>query len=189
MMTSSNGNIFRVTGHLCGEFTGDRWIPRTKASEAELWCFFFICAWMNGWVNNNEAGDVKRHRAHYDVDIMLMGQLNKVFSSKTWKRDSAINNKCWNQCGYVCNHYGSRAMQWIEVAVIQKSKVNKGTDSDSTWKGTISIRYVSIMNLVRISPCHIFSRIMVITISILCTLCLLCTMPLTLAESLKEEIS
>ena len=30
MMTSSNGNIFRVTGHLCGEFTGLRWIPRTK---------------------------------------------------------------------------------------------------------------------------------------------------------------
>ena len=23
MMTSSNGNIFRVTGHLCGEFTGE----------------------------------------------------------------------------------------------------------------------------------------------------------------------
>ena len=39
MMTSSNGNIFRVTGHLCGEFTGPRWIPHTKASDAELWCF------------------------------------------------------------------------------------------------------------------------------------------------------
>ena len=26
MMTSSNRNIFRVTGHLCGEFTGPRWI-------------------------------------------------------------------------------------------------------------------------------------------------------------------
>ena len=26
MMTSSNGSIFRVTGHLCGEFTGHRWI-------------------------------------------------------------------------------------------------------------------------------------------------------------------
>ena len=37
MITSSNGNIFRVTGHLCGEFTGRRWIPRTKASDAELW--------------------------------------------------------------------------------------------------------------------------------------------------------
>ena len=39
-MTSSNENIFCVTGHLCGEFTGHRWIPRTKASDAELWCFF-----------------------------------------------------------------------------------------------------------------------------------------------------
>ena len=39
MMTSSNGNIFRVTGHLCGEFSGPRWIPHTKASDAELWCF------------------------------------------------------------------------------------------------------------------------------------------------------
>ena len=38
MMTSSNGNIFRVTGLLCGEFTGPRWIPHTKASDAELWC-------------------------------------------------------------------------------------------------------------------------------------------------------
>ena len=29
----------RVTGHLCGEFTGARWIPHTKASDVELWCF------------------------------------------------------------------------------------------------------------------------------------------------------
>ena len=36
MMTSSNGNIFRVTGHFYGEFTIPRWIPRTKASDAEL---------------------------------------------------------------------------------------------------------------------------------------------------------
>ena len=37
MMTSSNGNIFRVTGHLCGEFIGPRWIYHTKASDADLW--------------------------------------------------------------------------------------------------------------------------------------------------------
>ena len=41
MMTSSNGNIFRVTGPFCGEFTGHRWIPHTKASDAELWCFLW----------------------------------------------------------------------------------------------------------------------------------------------------
>ena len=48
-MTSSNGNIFRVTGHLCAEFTGDRWIPRTNASDAAL-----------------------RYRSHYDVIVMSM---------------------------------------------------------------------------------------------------------------------
>ena len=32
---------FRLTGHLCREFTGPRWIPPTKASDAELWCFLW----------------------------------------------------------------------------------------------------------------------------------------------------
>ena len=38
MMASSNRNIFRVTGRLSGGFTSDRWIPLTKASDAELLC-------------------------------------------------------------------------------------------------------------------------------------------------------
>ena len=70
MMTSSNGNIFRVTDPLCGEFTGHRWIPRTKASDAELWCFLWSASWINGWVNNHEAGDLRRRRARYDVIVM-----------------------------------------------------------------------------------------------------------------------
>ena len=37
MMTSSNGDIIRVTGPLCEEFTGHRWIPLTEASDADLW--------------------------------------------------------------------------------------------------------------------------------------------------------
>ena len=28
--------------HLCGEFTSHRWIPRTKASDVELWCFLWF---------------------------------------------------------------------------------------------------------------------------------------------------
>ena len=56
MMTSPNVNIFRVAGPLCG----DRWIPLPKASSAELWYFFLSAPWINGWVNNNEAGDISR---------------------------------------------------------------------------------------------------------------------------------
>ena len=32
---------FRVTFPLWREFTGDRWIPLTNASDAELWCFLW----------------------------------------------------------------------------------------------------------------------------------------------------
>ena len=70
MMTSSNGNIFRVTDPLCGEFTGHRWIPHTEASDAELWCFLWSAYWINGWTNTREAGDLRRRRAHYDVIVM-----------------------------------------------------------------------------------------------------------------------
>ena len=65
MMKSSNVNIFRVTGLLCAEFTGHQWIPHTRASDGEL------CAWTKGWANNGYAGDLRRHRAHYDVTVMI----------------------------------------------------------------------------------------------------------------------
>ena len=32
--------------------------------------FSLTCAWINSWVNNSEAGDLRRHRAHYDVILM-----------------------------------------------------------------------------------------------------------------------
>ena len=32
--------------------------------------FSLICVWIKGWVNNREAGDLRRHRAHYDVTVM-----------------------------------------------------------------------------------------------------------------------
>ena len=50
MMKSSNGNIFHVTGHLCGEFTGHRWISCTKASDVELWCFLWSAPEVSEWV-------------------------------------------------------------------------------------------------------------------------------------------
>ena len=41
MMMSANGHIFHVTGPLWGESTGHRWIPLTKASDTEIWCFLW----------------------------------------------------------------------------------------------------------------------------------------------------
>ena len=38
--------------------------------------FSLICAWINGWVNNREAGDLRHHRAHYDVTLMPRHELH-----------------------------------------------------------------------------------------------------------------
>ena len=35
-----------------------------------------ICAWINDRVNNREAGDLRRHRGHYDVNVMYCGGLS-----------------------------------------------------------------------------------------------------------------
>ena len=55
---------------LCGEFAGHRRIPLTKASDAELWCFLWSELEQTVEVNNREAGDLIRHRSHYNVTVM-----------------------------------------------------------------------------------------------------------------------
>ena len=32
--------------------------------------FSLICVWINGWVNNRKAGDLRHYRSHYDVTVM-----------------------------------------------------------------------------------------------------------------------
>ena len=39
---------------------------------------FLICAWINGWVNSGEAGDLRHHPAHYDVTVMSTASVLKL---------------------------------------------------------------------------------------------------------------
>ena len=52
-------------------FAGNRGIPLTKASDAEHWCFLWSAPGINGRVNSREAGDLIRHRSHYDLIVMV----------------------------------------------------------------------------------------------------------------------
>ena len=70
-MTSSNGYIFRVSGHLCGEFTGPVISPQKCQWRGAL-VFSLSCVWINCSVNTCEAGDFTRYRAHYDVTVMYI---------------------------------------------------------------------------------------------------------------------
>ena len=71
MMTSSNGNIFRVIHR-----------SPVKSPHKDQWrgalMFSLICVWINRWVNNREGGDLRRYRAHYDVTVMIIYGLSDM---------------------------------------------------------------------------------------------------------------
>ena len=41
--------------------------------------FSLICVWINGWVNNRETGDLRRHHTHYDVTAMMHSTLWDIY--------------------------------------------------------------------------------------------------------------
>ena len=67
MMTSSNGNIFRVIGLLCELPVNSQ----HKGQWRKALMFSFIYALNNILANNGDAGDLRRHRAQYDVIVMV----------------------------------------------------------------------------------------------------------------------
>ena len=46
--------------------------------------FSLICVWINGWVNNREAGDLRWHRGHYDVNVMGEFKTRKKICVNPW---------------------------------------------------------------------------------------------------------
>ena len=58
-----------------------RWIHRSPVNSPHKgqwrWDLMFslICAWINSWINNREAGVFRCHHAHYDVAIMDLNTL------------------------------------------------------------------------------------------------------------------
>ena len=71
--------------------------------------FSLICAWINSWLNNREAGDLKRHGVHYDVIVMMQqrrdeSHLNQWRALKTL-RPSQLPSFCR---GYFPMH----SLQW-----------------------------------------------------------------------------
>ena len=107
MMTSSNGNIFAKLA-LCA---GNSPVPVNSPHKGQ-WhgalMFFFICAWINGWVDNRGAGDLRRHRGHYDVTVMSFLETQQSFQ--------LVPTNPWKSGGYCYvihqEQSGSRSFAW-----------------------------------------------------------------------------
>ena len=58
-----------------------------ETSSRSSWALMFslMCAWINSWVNNRGAGDLRRHRVHYDVTVMdwlIFANLHKMTDNR-----------------------------------------------------------------------------------------------------------
>ena len=65
--------------------------------------FSLICIWINSWVNNREADDLRRYRAHYDVIVM-------VYHAK-WQRELYVRK-------YPCKCDRAHDSLWNTTAVV-----------------------------------------------------------------------
>ena len=88
MMTSSNWNISQAICVGNSPVTSDHAMYKGQWSGALM--FSLICTWMNSWVNNREAGDLRRHSTHCNVTVMkfmIISDLIQMYTCKllfTW---------------------------------------------------------------------------------------------------------
>ena len=82
-----------------------------KGQRRGAFMYSLICAWTNGWANHRDAGDVRRHSAHYDVAVMKRGT--------GWNSESCFGFDLW-----------SVDFIWLytqfQNTVIPKSRINMG---------------------------------------------------------------
>ena len=112
MMTSSNVNIFRMTGPFVREIYWWSVDSPHKGQWHGALTFSVICAWTNGWANNRDVSDLRRHCALYDV--IVMGRYREV---NWWFADSGLGGDVsWWQTprsllakDQACRLFGTRA--------------------------------------------------------------------------------
>ena len=76
--------------------------------------FSLICAWLNGWINKREAGDLRRHRAHYDVIVMGI-----CLSIPVWISDDFVYLRiCASQSvnNFISKHSAINAMRYMHYS-------------------------------------------------------------------------
>ena len=66
-----------------GEFPAQ--MPVTRSFD-----IFFDLLWINCWVNNREAGDLRRYRAHFDVSVMFNNEWSNTI---VWFKSTAVSKQ------------------------------------------------------------------------------------------------
>ena len=91
--------------------------------------FSLICAWTNGWVNNRDAGDLKRHRAHYDVTIMA--PIKSLPRTQAQKKCAMINT--YRATFYLCLTHLFTQSVVIALLDVNKALLKRSWYMQSSW--------------------------------------------------------
>ena len=83
---------------------GIHWSPVNsphKSQWGRALMFSLICAWTNAWSNNEDVSDLRCHRAHYVVIVMINAQQNHlklwIFSERTLRPNKMAEIYSWNR--------------------------------------------------------------------------------------------
>ena len=101
-------------------------MPPHKGQWRGALMFSLICAWINGWVNNRESGDLIRHRTQYNVTVMLLSHcprvtLYRIGVSHHWF-EQWLGKQCWLDVGPIQEYHSTHLNK--NTTVLGKKKCN-----------------------------------------------------------------
>ena len=127
---------------------------RHKGQWSGASMFFLSRAWINSWVNNHEPGDLRHHRAHYDIIVMtanalipyvrrsaaatvatMQGKWDPFFHKKIILSFCAISVLTTDKNVIVC------------LCFLMKISATNFKTHDSTWMNIIILAWTSLWNL------------------------------------------
>ena len=125
--------------------------------------FSSICTRKNGWVNNGEAGDLRRHRAHYDVPVMPI--VNHSKTDRIKRVDIYSLTRCGQVAPYGVGQRGQHSLQRRHMSVMAcqitgvsmvYSTVCSGADQRK-HKSSVSLAFVRRNHLLRVKCFHLMT--------------------------------
>ena len=135
MMTSSNGSIFGVTG-LCVENSPVNFPHKGQWRGALVFSLIWACT--NGWVKTRNAGDLRRHSAHYGVTVVetLFVDARSVHWSRfpLWRTNNV--SLAWSDHYLSVGCLPSSACQSAHLSTYPRKGWSPSSPLHSPWAGT-----------------------------------------------------
>ena len=107
-----------------------------------------ICAWTNGWVNHRDTGDLRRHRAHYDVIVMILNFFQNSENICDLLNNTFIFARCCGSLAAVASvKYIRDSKYWIltfELSLTEIYGTSVTPTQTRSWSGRV--KYTAVFS-------------------------------------------